>query len=97
MMPTTGDFYGAAPAALAEALQLDRLRAKPPVAVLDELHKYTKWKALLKANESCEFVATAPSNNVAKSVPCLTLCNEGQDGFLSDHLVNVPLVNAMER
>jgi predicted AAA+ superfamily ATPase len=36
------------PAALAEALQLDRLRAKPPVAVLDELHKYTKWKALLK-------------------------------------------------
>jgi predicted AAA+ superfamily ATPase len=36
------------PAALAEALQLDRLRAKPPIAVLDELHKYTKWKALLK-------------------------------------------------
>jgi len=36
------------PAALAEALQLDRLRAQPPVAVLDELHKYTKWKALLK-------------------------------------------------
>jgi predicted AAA+ superfamily ATPase len=36
------------PAALAEALQLDRLRARPPVAVLDELHKYTKWKALLK-------------------------------------------------
>ena len=36
------------PAALAEALQLDRLRAQPPVAVLDELHKYAKWKALLK-------------------------------------------------
>lgn len=36
------------PAALAETLQLDRLRAKPPVAVLDELHKYSKWKALLK-------------------------------------------------
>jgi uncharacterized protein len=36
------------PAALAETLQLDRLRAQPPVAVLDELHKYTKWKALLK-------------------------------------------------
>jgi uncharacterized protein len=36
------------PAALAEALQLDRLREKPPVAVLDELHKYSKWKALLK-------------------------------------------------
>jgi uncharacterized protein len=36
------------PAALAEALQLDQLRSRPPVAVLDELHKYTKWKALLK-------------------------------------------------
>ncbi len=36
------------PAALAEKLQLDRLRAKPPIAVLDELHKYAKWKALLK-------------------------------------------------
>ena len=36
------------PAALAEALQLDQLRTRPPIAVLDELHKYTKWKALLK-------------------------------------------------
>lgn len=36
------------PAALAAALQLDRLRAKPPVAILDELHKYAKWKSLLK-------------------------------------------------
>jgi predicted AAA+ superfamily ATPase len=36
------------PAALAQTLQLDSLRAKPPVAVLDELHKYTKWKSLLK-------------------------------------------------
>ena len=36
------------PAALAEALQLDLLRAQPPIAVLDELHKYSKWKSLLK-------------------------------------------------
>jgi predicted AAA+ superfamily ATPase len=36
------------PAALAETLELDRLQAKPPVAVLDELHKYTKWESLLK-------------------------------------------------
>lgn len=36
------------PAALASVLQLDRLRPKPPVAVLDELHKYRKWKILLK-------------------------------------------------
>ena len=36
------------PAALAELLGLDRLRAQPPIAVLDELHKYQKWKTLLK-------------------------------------------------
>jgi len=36
------------PAALAEALQLDHLTAHIPVAVLDELHKYSKWKTLLK-------------------------------------------------
>lgn len=36
------------PAALAESLGLDRLRARPPIAVLDELHKYLKWKTLLK-------------------------------------------------
>jgi predicted AAA+ superfamily ATPase len=36
------------PAALAGALQLDRLQEKPTVAVLDELHKYSKWKSLLK-------------------------------------------------
>jgi uncharacterized protein len=36
------------PAALAETLELDRLQARLPVAVLDELHKYSKWKSLLK-------------------------------------------------
>jgi uncharacterized protein len=36
------------PAALAETLQLDRLRAHPPVVVLDELHKHSRWKGLLK-------------------------------------------------
>jgi hypothetical protein len=36
------------PGALAEALGLDQLRAQPPIAVLDELHKYAKWKTLLK-------------------------------------------------
>lgn len=38
----------AGPASVAAALELDRLRAEPPVAVLDELHKYAKWKGLLK-------------------------------------------------
>ncbi len=36
------------PAALAERLELDRLRAEPPLVVLDELHKFAKWKGLLK-------------------------------------------------
>jgi hypothetical protein len=36
------------PASIAQALQLDILREKHPVATLDELHKYTKWKSLLK-------------------------------------------------
>jgi predicted AAA+ superfamily ATPase len=36
------------PAALAEALDLDRLRARARVAVLDDMHKYAKWKSLLK-------------------------------------------------
>src|ERR1700687_5232285 len=36
------------PAGLAATLQLDRLRTTAPVAVLDELHKYSKWKTLLK-------------------------------------------------
>ena len=36
------------PASLADRLQLDQLRARPPIVVLDELHKYSKWKTLLK-------------------------------------------------
>ncbi len=36
------------PEALAKKLHLDQLRAKPPIAVFDELHKYAKWKTLLK-------------------------------------------------
>lgn len=36
------------PAAIAAAVGLEKLRAKPPVVVLDELHKHSKWKGLLK-------------------------------------------------
>jgi predicted AAA+ superfamily ATPase len=36
------------PAALAEILGLDRLRSQPPIVVLDELHKFARWKTLLK-------------------------------------------------
>ncbi|MBI3268226.1 MAG: ATP-binding protein [Planctomycetes bacterium] len=35
-------------AVLASRLGLDRLRAAPPVAVFDELHKFRRWKTLLK-------------------------------------------------
>lgn len=38
----------AGPAAMAAELGLDQLRAKPPVVTFDELHKYPKWKGLLK-------------------------------------------------
>ncbi len=36
------------PAALAEMLGLNRLRASAPIVLLDEVHKYAKWKTLLK-------------------------------------------------
>jgi predicted AAA+ superfamily ATPase len=36
------------PASLAARLHLDRLRAQPLIVVLDELHKHSKWKTLLK-------------------------------------------------
>lgn len=36
------------PRAVAESMQLERLRAAPPLVVFDELHKYPKWKGFLK-------------------------------------------------
>jgi len=36
------------PAAVADRIQLARLRATAPVLVLDELHKHAKWQAFLK-------------------------------------------------
>lgn len=36
------------PAAVAARLELQQLRAAPPIVVFDELHKHTKWKAFLK-------------------------------------------------
>ena len=38
----------AGPDAVAERMQLHRLRPEPPVCVLDELHRYGKWKGFLK-------------------------------------------------
>lgn len=36
------------PAATARHLGLEHLRAKPPIATFDELHKYARWKSFLK-------------------------------------------------
>ncbi|MBL8946937.1 MAG: ATP-binding protein [Myxococcales bacterium] len=36
------------PEALADRLDLSRLRRAPPVVVFDELHKYRRWKTLIK-------------------------------------------------
>jgi predicted AAA+ superfamily ATPase len=38
----------AGPAAVAKRLTLERLRASPPVTLLDEIHKFGRWKAFLK-------------------------------------------------
>ncbi|MBN2235800.1 MAG: AAA family ATPase, partial [Opitutales bacterium] len=36
------------PSSLADRLELDRPRSNRPIVVLDELHKYSKWKSFLK-------------------------------------------------
>ena len=36
------------PAAIADALAIEKARAAPPILVLDEIHKYSDWKILLK-------------------------------------------------
>lgn len=36
------------PASLADRLELNRPRSNRPIVVLDELHKYSKWKSFLK-------------------------------------------------
>lgn len=53
----------AGPAAIAEALGLDRLRENRPVCALDELHKFGRWKGLLKGlfdaySDQARFIVT---------------------------------------
>lgn len=38
----------AGPAATARRLALERLRSGPPVTLIDEIHKFGRWKAFLK-------------------------------------------------
>ena len=54
------------PRALAAQLEVDRLRAAPPIAVFDELHKSAKWKTLLKGlydtyGDRLRFIVTGSS------------------------------------
>lgn len=53
----------AGPAAIAQALGLDRLRENRPVCTLDELHKFGRWKGLLKGlfdtySDQARFIVT---------------------------------------
>src|SRR5438874_10534447 len=72
------------PAALAEALRLDRLAPRPPVAVLDELHKYTKWKSLLKGffdtySDQVRLIVTGSSR--------LNVFRRGSDSLMGRYLL----------
>lgn len=56
----------AGPAAVAEHAGLRQLSGRPPVLALDELHKYRKWKGLLKGffdtySEQCRVLVTGSS------------------------------------
>jgi predicted AAA+ superfamily ATPase len=72
------------PAALAETLGLDRLRPKPPIALLDELHKYSKWKSLLKGffdtyGDRVHLIVTGSSR--------LDIFRRGSDSLMGRYLV----------
>lgn len=72
------------PAALAEALGLDRLRERTPVVVLDELHKHARWKALLKGffdtyGERVRIAVTGSSR--------LDVFRRGGDSLMGRHLL----------
>jgi uncharacterized protein len=72
------------PAAIAEALGLDRLMPKPPIALLDELHKYSKWKSLLKGffdtyGDRVHLIVTGSSR--------LDIFRRGSDSLMGRYLV----------
>lgn len=73
------------PAAVAESLGFDSLRTSPPVAVLDEMHKYTKWKSLLKG---C--FKSHKSRPPTRSRPCSSSPYEAADCFTTERPLVVP-------
>lgn len=74
----------AGPTAIGNAVGIDRLRARPPVVVLDELHKYSKWKALLKGlfdtyGERVKWIVTGSSR--------LDVFRRGGDSLMGRYLL----------
>lgn len=74
----------AGPTAIAAAIGIEQLRAKPPVAVFDELHKYSKWKGLLKGlydtySEQAKFIVTGSSR--------LDVFRRGGDSLMGRYLL----------
>jgi hypothetical protein len=72
------------PAVLAHAAGTDQLRASPPVLVLDELHKHTKWKGLLKGlfdtyGDSLRIIVTGSSR--------LDIYRRGGDSLMGRYLL----------
>jgi len=63
---------------------LDRLRAKPPIALFGELHKYRKWKSLLKGffdtyGDRVHLIVTGSSR--------LDIFRQGSDSLMGRYLV----------
>lgn len=72
------------PSVLAGAVNLDRLRASPPIIVLDELHKHARWKSLLKGffdtyGEKVRLVVTGSSR--------LDVFRRGGDSLMGRYLL----------
>ncbi len=72
------------PAAMATLVGLDRLQAGPRVAVLDEVHKYSKWKSLLKGffdthGEEVKLLVTGSSR--------LDIFHRGGDSLMGRYLL----------
>ncbi len=72
------------PRELAGRLELNRLRAKSPIVSLDELHKHSKWKTLLKGffdtyGDQCRIIVTGSSR--------LDVFRRGGDSLMGRYLL----------
>ena len=74
----------AGPAATAQRLALERLRSRPPVTLIDEIHKFARWKAFLKGffdtyGERCRLIVTGSSR--------LDVYRRGGDSLMGRYLL----------